>query len=32
MFLHTLYHNALGNAYHLIEDYQLNLNYLKTLL
>jgi len=32
VFLHTLYHNAIGNGYHKIDDYLLNLNYLKTLL
>ncbi len=30
--LHTLYHNAIGNSYHLIPDYQTNLNYLKSLI
>jgi len=28
-FRDTLYHMALGNSYHLIPDYQKNLNYLK---
>ena len=28
----TIYHLAIGNSYHLIEDYQVNLSYLKTLL
>lgn len=32
VFLDTLYHNAIGNSYHLIPDYSANLNYLKTLL
>lgn len=28
----TIYNLAIGNSYHLIEDYQVNLNYLKQLL
>lgn len=32
VFLHTLYHEAIGNGYHKIEDYQKNLFYLKTLI
>jgi len=31
-FVHTLYHNAIGNGYHKIEDYALNLNYIKQQL
>jgi len=31
-FLHTLYHQAIGNSYHLDESYQENLKYIKTLL
>lgn len=31
-FLHTLYHNAIGNQYHKIPDYSKNLQYLKSLL
>lgn len=32
VFIHTLYHNAIGNSYHTIPDYAKNLNYIKTLL
>jgi hypothetical protein len=32
VFLQTLYHNAIGNGYHLIDDYKMNLEYLKTLI
>ncbi len=32
VFLQTFYHNAIGNGYHLIPDYQHNLNVLKTLI
>ncbi len=32
MFLHTLYHHAIGNGYHLIDDYAENLAYLKDLV
>lgn len=32
MFLHTLYHNAIGNGYHLIDDYAENLAYLKSVV
>lgn len=28
----TVYHSAIGNSYHLIEDYATNFNYLKKLL
>lgn len=31
-FLHTLYHEAIGNSYHKIPDYSQNLSYLKSLL
>lgn len=31
-FLHTLYHQAIGNGYHQIEDYKTNLFYLKSML
>jgi len=31
-FLHTLYHQAIGNSYHLDEVYKLNLNYIKEIL
>lgn len=31
-FLHTLYHHAIGNGYHLIDDYAENLAYLKSLV
>lgn len=30
--LETLYHLAIGNSYHLVPEYQQNLNYLKQLL
>lgn len=30
--VNTVYHSAIGNSYHLIEDYSKNLNYLKTLI
>lgn len=32
IFLETLYHQAIGNGYHKIEDYKLNLFYLKNLI
>lgn len=28
----TIYHQAIGNSYHLIEDYKINLNYLKLII
>jgi hypothetical protein len=31
-FINTVYHSAVGNSYHLIEDYKKNFNYLKTLV
>ena len=31
-FLHTLYHAAIGNSYHLIPDYQPNFNYLEQFI
>jgi hypothetical protein len=31
-FVNSLYHAAIGNSYHTIEDYQKNFNYLKTLV
>lgn len=31
-FVNSLYHAAVGNSYHTIEDYQHNFNYLKTLV
>ena len=31
-FLHNLYHQAIGNSYHLVPEYQINLNYIKTLI
>ena len=32
VFLQTLYHNAIGNGYHLIDDYSMNLGYLKSII
>jgi hypothetical protein len=32
LFLDSLYHSAIGNSYHLIEDYKENFNYLETLI
>jgi hypothetical protein len=31
-FINTLYHQAIGNSYHLIPEYKTNLSYLKTLI
>jgi hypothetical protein len=31
-FIHTLYHQAIGNGYHKIDDYSKNLKYVKSLL
>ena len=31
-FVHTLYHQAIGNGYHKIEDYVSNLNLIKSML
>ncbi len=31
-FVNTVYHAAIGNSYHLIDDYSQNLNYLKTII
>lgn len=31
-FAETLYHLAIGNSYHTVDDYQENLSYVKTLL
>ena len=31
-FLETFYYLAIGNSYHLMDDYKVNLNYLKNLL
>ncbi len=31
-FIHTLYHQAIGNGYHKIDDYKHNLNLVKNLL
>jgi len=32
VFLQTLYHEAIGNGYHKIENYQRNLFYLKSII
>jgi hypothetical protein len=32
IFLHTLYHQAIGNSYHLADKFKQNIEYLKTLI